>query len=288
MLSSCVSKKKFESLLEEQAYLQEQLQKISQDQNVLQEDQQYLTVENKSLKTQLEKVLDENERLQAKIRALENMTSVDPSSPTEVESKILRSSGKYPINNADLRKGFPEEKNFKEVGKKISLRLSDQGYKDHIFFLRLPQGFAVVTDLEQINDPKMGTPLPGAQRWNRVLPSFRYFDVDLIDRILESLVGREGYFRFMIIVVSNDTVSERSEMTNIDDFNNLELFSEPEFETWNLPNVSSRTFAKVFVYQFHAKGNSAAEPIARMDTDAVENNLLNSGLTNVFRIFFKP
>jgi hypothetical protein len=85
----------------------------------------------------------------------------------------------------------------RDVERRIRQVLGENGYSEASFYA-VPDGFALVTRLEQINDD--GTPKEGPQRWSLEVPRLSEFSFSAYLRAL--FLAPPGYFRVIVFIVT--------------------------------------------------------------------------------------
>lgn len=96
-----------------------------------------------------------------------------------------------------------------DVDKILSNALNSAGYFEKSYYA-VPDGFAIVTRLEQINFD--GTPKRGLERWaTKVLP-LRYFDLE--QYILALFTSNPGYYRVIVFIVTHPFYQEGPEINH--------------------------------------------------------------------------
>ncbi len=148
---------------------------------------------------------------------------------------------------------FPQEviascETLADVDELLQVALQQLGYDRHGYF-HVPNGFAILTPIEQINAD--GQALKGEDRWEDYPAGTDYQGI--LDYLSKLLRPREGYFRLFVFVVSDQNVPRESEKMD-----------SGKAKDWlrsggdRLPvqigkdTVSSQHKASVFIYEFTA------------------------------------
>jgi len=85
----------------------------------------------------------------------------------------------------------------RDVERRISEVLQENGYFESSYYA-VPDGFALVTSIEQINDD--GTPKEGLQRWSLKVPPLSEFSLSAYLRAL--FRAPPGYYRVIVFIVT--------------------------------------------------------------------------------------
>lgn len=86
-----------------------------------------------------------------------------------------------------------------DVDRLLTKALRTAGYTEYSYY-RIPDGFALVTRIEQINDD--GTPLDSSARWSIDISPLNSFS--LLEYIRALFSARSGYFRVIVFTVTSN------------------------------------------------------------------------------------
>ncbi|MCB0640459.1 MAG: hypothetical protein KDC44_02420 [Phaeodactylibacter sp.] len=101
---------------------------------------------------------------------------------------------------------FEDAKNLGDVDRVLSSAIGGVGYTEKSYYY-VPDGFALVTRLEQINQDASSMPPP--DRWSANLLPLRRFS--LVDYLNALFMGKKGTFRVFVFVVTPYPFSQTSE-----------------------------------------------------------------------------
>ena len=166
----------------------------------------------------------------------------------------------------------------KDIAQILNNSLVTAGYFEKSYFA-VPDGFAIVTRLEQINSD--GTPKQGSERWSTVVKPLRTLS---LRRYLEALfTANPGYYRIIVFIVTPHPFSQTAPEINRD-----------EAEAWlregvnTLPNsigqqiYSSDYTTTALIYEFEQPSGFEEDKVniiipGRLDA---KSHLLKAGLWN--------
>ena len=139
-----------------------------------------------------------------------------------------------------------------DIDRIIINALEGGGYAEKSYY-SVPDGFAIVTRLEQIHDD--GTPLDGPDRWSTEVAPLRDFSITKYFKALFS--APRGYFRIIVFVVTPHPFSQTTASVSRSEAINW-LF---EGITNKLPHsIGEREYTSMYtstalIYQFEQKGH---------------------------------
>lgn len=103
-------------------------------------------------------------------------------------------SAVYPIPWSEIK--IIGDKSFEKVDNKISEALTKCGYGDKSYYV-IPHGFAIITQMEQINSN--GVPYKVPQRWSNKLNKPN----DFFEFMKSLVIAPTGYFRVIVFLVTD-------------------------------------------------------------------------------------
>jgi serine/threonine protein kinase len=109
-----------------------------------------------------------------------------------------KASAKDKIPNEFLRKTKSEQIFLQDIDRRLNSALDEAGYFDKSYFA-VPDGFAIVTRLEQIHTNGISKPDP--QRWASEVGPLREFSISAYLRAL--FTSNAGYFRVIVFIVTH-------------------------------------------------------------------------------------
>jgi hypothetical protein len=183
-----------------------------------------------------------------------------PSAECEIPSQWLPSTG--------------EENTLGDVADALVNALRNARYR-RWSFLSVPNGFALVAQMEQIR--RDGTPTPEPGRWSTDVPSVR--DLTLLEFVKALATSPPGHYRVIAFIVTDMAWSRTGKAP-----------TAPDTERWIddglnrlPPSIGMATYVPGFattalVYQFHkGSGNASATFVENSDLRA-EDHLRGAGL----------
>lgn len=114
-----------------------------------------------------------------------------------------RASAFTVIDNKPLLCRNPQQCHFRDVDKRLVWALKRMGYYAHAYY-EIPNGFALVTRIEQINTD--GTSKNPPARWEIKLPPHRGFNLDKL--ITAVFAAKKGYFRVIVFIITSNPFSQ--------------------------------------------------------------------------------
>lgn len=144
---------------------------------------------------------------------------------------------------------------FGEVDGRLSEALDANGYFERSYYA-VPDGFALVTRIEQINDD--GTPRGGSQRWSLEAPSLKEFSFSAYLRAV--FLAPPGYYRVIVFFVTPHTIVPSQSPVR-----------QPDIDTWSRgggnevpPPMAGEVFSRegdpctitIYIYEFKRRTES--------------------------------
>lgn len=163
-----------------------------------------------------------------------------------------------------------------EVNDTLDQALTKAGYVEKSYY-QVPDGFALVTRLEKINED--GSPKPEQARWVGAKEKQRIFSIS--DYLKQLFTANPGYYRIIVFIVTSQSFSQDGKQT----------VSREEAMNWltegnlQLPeSIAQKSYTKqhkctALVYQFE-RPNSAAQETILLTPSSVPatSHLTRSGL----------
>ncbi|PTL76546.1 hypothetical protein [Vitiosangium sp. GDMCC 1.1324] len=165
-----------------------------------------------------------------------------------------------------------------QVADRLSNALLAEGYSQQAWF-RIPQGFALVTQLEQIHAD--GTPVPPPDRWGDRLRPEKIRN--LRDYLMGLFVAPAGRFRLIVFLVTSATVPRgapigREEAEQWLLSGTLELDRAMRAEPYTLDHK-----VLVFIYEYEKPSSSARADIVMPSALSALEHLKAAGITNALQ-----
>jgi hypothetical protein len=151
-----------------------------------------------------------------------------------------------------------KEISFADLNEKLQKALSTAGYVEKSYY-QIPEGFALVTRLEKINED--GSPKPEEMRWVRGEEKQQIFSIS--DYLKQLFTANPGYYRIIVFIVTSkpfsqdgkQTVSREEAMNWLNDGNN-ELSEEIAAKKF-----TSKHKCTALVYQFERPNSAKQETV---------------------------
>ncbi|QRN97940.1 hypothetical protein JRI60_02335 [Archangium violaceum] len=165
-----------------------------------------------------------------------------------------------------------------QVADHLSKALQAQGYVEMAWF-RVPQGFALVTQLEHIRED--GTPVPPPDRWGDRLKPARIRS--LRDYLRGLFVAPEGRFRLIVFLVTSATVSLGEPAEREKAMAWLSSGSLVLDRTTGAQPYTSNHKAQVLIYEFEKPSTSAQANLVKPSALTALEHLKAAGITNALQ-----
>lgn len=189
-----------------------------------------------------------------------------PPALASAESKIPRNWLLTEVNPTQLS----------DVSAKLEAALQAAKYRKWSFS-SVPNGFALVAQLEQIKPD--GTPSPEPARWSADLPSAR--ELNLLE-FMKALANAEpGYYRVMVFIVTNQPWSRTGEVPTTKE---AEVWLSKGFNKLP-PSIGALPYehdysATVLVYEFKKTSKDADAAFLKSSQTRGEDHLKKAGISD--------
>jgi hypothetical protein len=161
-----------------------------------------------------------------------------------------------------------------DVDAALTAALSATGYLQRSYFV-IPEGFALVTQLEQINAD--GSPREAPDRWLKETPHLTRFSLQAYLRAL--FTAQAGHYRIIAFLTTTVPFVQSDATVKRDDAEAWLRAGCNRLPTEiGLRKIGSETAITALVYEFLQSDSGRAEQV-----DSSVDHLLRSGLTNALR-----
>lgn len=202
----------------------------------------------------------------------------------DMEKVYLPISLPSPSALTNLPKNFFSNcQSYDDVNEKLKTVLSSCGYDDFRYYLIKNNGFALQTQLEQINDE--GYPLIEHLRWRiKVKPLF--YEGFSIRKFLQAIITEStGHYRFFLFIITPGITTINSDKERIYDYELMDVVDYYYSGMTNLPREIAKKHIsgsalnyQVFVFHFVNHEITYDAKLIRKDPITAKKHLIQTGI----------
>ncbi|MCL4813788.1 MAG: hypothetical protein KJ061_14950 [Vicinamibacteraceae bacterium] len=162
-----------------------------------------------------------------------------------------------------------------DVANVLVKALGAAGYRNKWSYLRVPNGFALIANIEQFRPD--GTPAPSQTRWTRDLPSMR--ELSLIAFIKALVKSPPGHYRAIVFVVTDRPWPRSGREPSEREFDDVSQKGHSELP----PSIGDTRYTPSFfttalVYEFRKTSRRGRAVFIETSTLRAEEHLIGSGI----------